>query len=146
MSNVTDTWHGSFSNLCEGLSLVIEKGFDEMYEPGYDWLPGVIEGNRAWACGAPLPSREANRVVAKYKVAFLKAHLVGEPGYQSLLTPGAALKSSPKVEFFAEGHGEIRAHHHRLGPEPVRQSRGKLAEPACGLTPSPAQSALPHSP
>jgi hypothetical protein len=98
--DVTDTWHGSFSNMCEGLTLVIEKGFDRIYEPGYEWLPYMIEGNRAWACGAPLPSSEANRVVAKYMVAFLRAHLVGEPGYQSLLTPGAALKNSPKVEFF----------------------------------------------
>lgn len=98
--DVMNTWHGSFSNMCEGLSLVIDKGIHNITLEEYPWLPDSTIGFRDWACGAPLPNRDANRLVARYTIAFLKTHLVGEAGYQSLLTPGAALKSSPTVEFF----------------------------------------------
>jgi hypothetical protein len=47
-----------------------------------------------------LSQREVNRLAAKYAIAFLKTHLVGETGYQHMLTPGWARTREPNIEFF----------------------------------------------
>jgi predicted dienelactone hydrolase len=89
--DVTGAYHQSFSNFCAAGHMIIDKGIDTVDNAG--WL---ID----WGCAPPLPSHDGNLLVSKYAIAFLKTHLVGSPSYQSLLTPGAALKSAPKVEFF----------------------------------------------
>lgn len=93
--DVAGAYHQSFSNFCASLTLVLDKGFLDQD------TAAAIQGMRDyWACATPLDPFAGNRLVAKYAIAFLKTHLVGEAGYQSLMTPGAALKSSPTIEFF----------------------------------------------
>jgi predicted dienelactone hydrolase len=99
--DVADAHHGSFSNFCAALTLVIDdKGL--LNDPTYpDWWVESTHGFRYWACYlTELDPYAGNRLVAKNTIAFLQTHLVGQAGYQNLLTPGAALKSSPKIEFF----------------------------------------------
>ena len=93
--DVADAYHQSFSNFCSALTLVLDKGF---LDP--DTEAAIQEMRDFWACTPPLDAYAGNRLVARNTVAFLKTHLVGQAGYQSLLTPGAALKSSPAIEFF----------------------------------------------
>jgi len=59
--DVTGTWHGSFSNMCEGLSLVIDKGIHSITLPEYPWLPDAVIETGTGPAGAPLPNGEANR-------------------------------------------------------------------------------------
>jgi predicted dienelactone hydrolase len=51
-------------------------------------------------CATALPQVEVHRLAATYAVAFLKTYLVGEPGYQEILTPGWALTREENIEFF----------------------------------------------
>ena len=93
--DVADAYHQSFSNFCAALTLVLDKGF---MDPATE--AAIQEMRDYWACATPLDPWAGNRLVARNTVAFLKTHLVGQAGYQNLLTPGAALKSSPAIEFF----------------------------------------------
>jgi predicted dienelactone hydrolase len=94
--DVADAYHQSFSNFCAAFNVVLDKGFP-ISPP--DFAAGIQQG-RDEICSIPLDPYAGNRLVAKNMVAFLQTHLVGRAGYQNLLTPGAALKSSPKIEFF----------------------------------------------
>jgi hypothetical protein len=89
--DVTGAWHATFGNGCEGLPIRLAHG---LVNPAY------YEPMRQALCGAPLPTPEAHRIVTQYLVAFLKANLAQEAGYQHVLTPGFALTREPMVEFF----------------------------------------------
>jgi hypothetical protein len=48
----------------------------------------------------PVPPEEFVNLTTQYMIAFLKTALVGETGYQEMLTPGYALENEPFIEFF----------------------------------------------
>lgn len=86
--------HQSFSNMCEALPILDSRGLIGTIFPGtYEQFEGAY-------CNAPLPNSAAHRIVTKYMIAFLKANLHIDSGYQSILTPGHALKDESMVEFF----------------------------------------------
>jgi predicted dienelactone hydrolase len=89
--DLMDTRHVTFSNRCESLPILLSHGL----------IPASsYNAMRLAACGAPLPTPEAHRIVTQYLVAFLKTNLAQEPGYQHVLTPGFALTREPMAEFF----------------------------------------------
>ncbi len=90
-ADVFDTNHQSFSDACESLGVLEDKGIISAEEAAF--LRSVL-------CDGYLPSGEAHRLTTKYMIAFLKTNLSGEPGYQNVLTPGYALTREPAVEFF----------------------------------------------
>jgi dienelactone hydrolase len=98
--DVTGASHVTFSNLCEALPILLAHGMVN---------PANYEAMRQAYCGAPLPTPEAHRIVTQYLVAFLKANLARESGYQHVLTPGYALTSEPMVEFFVTEKRNARA-------------------------------------
>jgi hypothetical protein len=93
--------HLTFANWGEMLPLLIgteslRSYFDANY-PGYsDFLQWYYD---TFVTGW-IPSAEAHRIVTQYMIAFLKTNLMGETGYQQMLTPGFALIHEPNVEFF----------------------------------------------
>lgn len=90
-ADVFNTNHQSFSDACEAIGVLEDKGI---------FTAGDADFLRAMLCDGYLPSAEAHRLTTKYMIAFLKTHLSGEPGYQKILTPGYALTREPAVEFF----------------------------------------------
>lgn len=88
--DVANTIHGSFSDMCETDTILFTHGIID--EATYEyWISLDCVG---------LPAPVAHSVTSKYAIAFLKTHLSGEAGYQSLLTPGWALTNESVVEFF----------------------------------------------
>jgi predicted dienelactone hydrolase len=87
--DIIGTDHSSFSNMCEALPVL------QSHLPDIDF-----SAQQDLFCSAPLPAQEAKRLITKYMVAFLKTNLADEPGYQSILTPGYALKNESMIEFF----------------------------------------------
>jgi len=88
--------HMSFSDACEAAHVLEDIGWDENGDIGYFsevCKPDVI------------PSGLAHQLTHKYMVAFLKTQLAGEPGYQSMLTPGWALTREQYIEFFVTEKG-----------------------------------------
>ena len=57
------------------------------------WLLGTY-------CAGLTPGTDVHTLIGKYTVAFLKANLAGESGYQRILTPGWALTKEQYAEFF----------------------------------------------
>ncbi len=51
-------------------------------------------------CTNVIPPADAHRLVTQYLIAFLKTNLVGETGYQQILTAGWALTQEQDIEFF----------------------------------------------
>jgi hypothetical protein len=98
--DLTGTWHVTFSNRCETLPILLAHGLVNQASYG---------AMRQAACGAPLPTPDAHRIVTLYLVAFLKANLALEPGYQHVLTPGFALTREPMAEFFVTEKRNARA-------------------------------------
>ena len=92
--DVLNTNQQSFSDLCEGLQIMRDYGFlDE------ETLSQALAG----LCEPFTPRDEVHRLVSQYTVAFLKANLAREPGYQNRITPGWALTREPYAEFFVTG-------------------------------------------
>jgi dienelactone hydrolase len=89
--DVTGVRHVTFSNMCQAMPILLAHSMIS---------PAAYPAALAARCGAPLPIGEAHRIMTQYLVAFLKANLANEAGYQSFLTPGYALTSEPAVEFF----------------------------------------------
>ena len=83
--DVFNTNHQSFSDLCEGLQVMGDFGI---------LSPGEVSGALAALCEGFTPISEVHRLVNQYTVAFLKANLARQPGYQNMLTPGWALTES----------------------------------------------------
>ena len=64
-------------------------------------FPGLPEALiEAFCTPDIIPSNVAHQLAYKYMVAFLNTNLVGQRGYQSMLTPGWALTREQNVEFF----------------------------------------------
>ncbi|HSA97089.1 MAG TPA: hypothetical protein VLJ16_13630 [Acidobacteriota bacterium] len=89
--DISGTWHWTFSNILEVGRVYHDKGLLSDDEYAF-WLE--------WNATAGLDSLEAQRLFAKYIIAFLKTHLAGEPGYQGVLTPGYALTREQSIELF----------------------------------------------
>jgi hypothetical protein len=88
--DLAEAYHISFSNLCETVYLLYDKGIID--EATRDAMAAQI-------CAAPIPTATAYNLITQYMVAFLKTNLAGVRGYQHLLTPGNAHKE-PYIEFF----------------------------------------------
>jgi hypothetical protein len=82
--------HWSFSDMYEAYQVLGDEGI---------LPPDVVDGILA-AFSDSIPSLVAHQLVNKYMIAFLKTQLVGETGYQRILTPGWAINSEPDIEFF----------------------------------------------
>ena len=92
--DITGTDHSAFSNMCEALPVIVPHSYPPFIVP---YILPLLEQRY---CAAPLPPHETKRLITKYMIAFLKTTLSGEPGYQSILTPGYALKNESMIEFF----------------------------------------------
>jgi predicted dienelactone hydrolase len=90
--DISRTNHMSFSDFCSGLSVMASKGFEPVW--------GSVEEVSASFCEGVLPPAEGRTIITRYMLAFLKTQLLGETGYQRMLTPGWALKHESGVEFF----------------------------------------------
>jgi hypothetical protein len=120
--DVQGTWHVTFSNRCESAPILLAHQM--ITQASYNSMI-------ASACGAPLPTGEAHRLVTKYMVAFLKTVLSGEEGYQPILTPGHALRFENVIEFFVtekrspksideDWPGDFVYHMHQPGSEQAK--------------------------
>lgn len=89
--DVAGAWHQSFSNLCEAIPLLFNKGL--VGEEDLHWWEENV-------CSAPTPSSTVLQLSSKYMIAFLKTNLCRVQGYQSMLTPGYVLENEPYLEFF----------------------------------------------
>ena len=92
--------HMTFSDGCEAAHVLEDLGWDENGDIGYFsqfCTPDII------------PSGLAHQLTHKYMVAFLKTHLAGEQGYQSMLTPGWALTREQHIEFFVTEKGDAHS-------------------------------------
>jgi len=89
--DVAGAIHMTFTNLCEAIGVLRDKGILSSEEYGW-WHDNF--------CQTSVPSLEVQRLAAKYMVAFLKTNLAREQGYQSILTPGYALTREQFIEFF----------------------------------------------
>jgi len=89
--DVAEALHSSFSNACEACEVAFDLGlYDQTQRDGCVF----------WNCEVPtIPEPLAYELTTQYMIAFLKANLAGEAGYQRFLTPGYALKE-PYIEFF----------------------------------------------
>ncbi len=89
--DLNNSVHMTFSNICEAARLLGDKGI---------LPPEVVQLWLQLYCTNTIPSSDAHRLVTKYMIAFLKTHLVGETGYQQILTPGWAITREQDIEFF----------------------------------------------
>jgi hypothetical protein len=92
--DITGTNHFSFASFCDALDVMEAHGFDSIL--GWD----TIENMKADLCAGVIPAAESRVIITRYMLAFLKTELLGEPGYQQMLTPGWALTHETLVEFF----------------------------------------------
>lgn len=84
--------HFSFSDSCDGLAIM------ELH--GLVTYMGTNDEVRGWLCEGVNPPAEGRAMITRYMLAFLKAQLLGQTGYQQMLTPGWALTRETKIEFF----------------------------------------------
>ena len=63
-------------------------------------LTSTMDGYRSYLCNGVIPFAEARAIITRFMIAFLKTQLLGETGYQKMLTPGWALTQETLVEFF----------------------------------------------
>ena len=105
--DVYDSIHVSFNDFCATDYVFYEKGL--ITEENFEYYIGFDCTN--------IPPLEAHNLTYKYAIAFLKTHLSGEPGYQSLLTPGWALTNETAIEFFAT---------EKKSPQSIKQDRPDL--------------------
>jgi len=105
--DVLNTSHDSFSgDECASFHVLDDLGYwsqylDAVWGPASYWLDVL--------CTPYTPTTEVNRLTGKYMVAFLKTVLLGETGYQSILTPGWSLNRGPLIEFFVTEKGNANA-------------------------------------
>lgn len=84
--------HQSFTSSCSGVWVA--------YTAGLVSRDTVVQQSNQPQCASALLQGEVNRLAAKYAIAFLKTHLLGEPGYKDMLTTDWALTYESNVEFF----------------------------------------------
>ncbi len=90
--DVASAKHMSFANLCAVNQVLNDQGIIDDAT-----LDSILQA----ACPSePVSEEEIGTLTSQYMVAFLKTVLVGETGYQEMLTTGYALKNEPFIEFF----------------------------------------------
>ena len=106
--DILSAMHNSFTSSCTGVWIAYRYGV-------INEAALMTQLQQPW-CGLAtvLPQREVTRLSAKYAIAFLKAHLVGDRRYQPFLTPGWAL-GEPNVELFVTEPGSAQS----LGEDPA---------------------------
>jgi predicted dienelactone hydrolase len=89
--------HNSFLNSCACNQVLHDLGIIDDAT-----LVSILEA----ACPRePVAPEEFGDLTAQYMIAFLKTVLVGEKGYEEMLTPGYALENEPFIEFFETEEG-----------------------------------------
>jgi predicted dienelactone hydrolase len=85
--------HQSFTNSCTGGAVRYRHGWSTATAVNNQWtnLP---------QCTTATPQAEVARLAAQYTIAFLKTYLVGQDGYQRILTPGWAITHETAIRFF----------------------------------------------
>jgi predicted dienelactone hydrolase len=94
--DVVGAVHQSFTNSCTGGAVRYRHGWLTATQLNTLWTNEVT---RPW-CTTATPQAEVARLAAQYTVAFLKTYLVGESGYQRILTPGWAVANELAIRFF----------------------------------------------
>jgi len=89
--DVLNTTHPLFSNFCEVSQVLGDKGILTQQQ---------VAARLAAACIGVTPAGVVHTLRTKFTIAFLKTNLVGETGYQRMLTPGWALTREPYTHFF----------------------------------------------
>jgi len=87
--DISGTNHHSFGDTCNAYILMESRG-----------LPSTMDDWRSGLCNGVVPQEVARAIITRYMIAFLKTNLLGETGYQKMLTPGWALTHETGVEFF----------------------------------------------
>ena len=87
--------HMSFSSACSCMNVFRELNGDEATDASLE----------TFCPKESLPPDETGNLITRYMIAFLKTVLVGEKGYEEMLTPGYALENEPFVEFFETEEG-----------------------------------------
>jgi dienelactone hydrolase len=90
--------HMSFANVCAINQVLHDQGIIDDAT-----LDSIL---RAACPSEPVSEEEIGTLTSQYMIAFLKTVLVGETGYQEMLTPGYALKNEPFIEFFETEKGD----------------------------------------
>lgn len=90
--DITGTNHLSFGDFCSFLSIMANHSLTSTW--------GSIDDLRGWYCDGVIPPADSRALITRYTLAFLKTQLLGETGYQGMLTPGWALTREKLVEFF----------------------------------------------
>jgi dienelactone hydrolase len=93
--DIANYQHMSFSSACSCLNVLRELNGDETTDAALEM----------YCPKEPVPPDEIGNLTTQYMIAFLKTVLLGENGYQEMLTPGYALENEPFVEFFETGEG-----------------------------------------
>jgi hypothetical protein len=94
--DVVGAIHQSFTNSCTGGAVRYRHGWSTAQQLNTQWTRTDIP-----SCTEPTtPQAEVARLAAQYTIAFLKTYLVGESGYQHILTPGWAVANEPAIRFF----------------------------------------------
>ena len=89
--------HSTFSNHCEYLQVMNDYGiYDDATVNAYSQKMCQPE---------PVSQAELGNLTTQYMIAFLKTVLVGETGYQEMLTTDYALENEPFIEFFETEQG-----------------------------------------
>ena len=96
--DVSGAIHNSFSSYCSYLHILRDKGFlDDQ----------LLETLKPYNCPPePFSAAEIENLTTQYMIAFLKIELVGERGYQEMLTADYALENEPLIEFFESEQGD----------------------------------------
>jgi predicted dienelactone hydrolase len=95
--DVASAKHMSFANLCAVNQVLNDQGIIDDAT-----LDSILQA----ACPSePVSEEEIGTLTSQYMIAFLKTVLVGETGYQEMLTTGYALKNEPFIEFFETEKG-----------------------------------------
>jgi predicted dienelactone hydrolase len=90
--DVVGAIHQSFTNSCTGGAVRYRHGWSTAQQLNTQW--------NGPSCTTPTTQAEVARLAAQYTVAFLKTYLVGEAGYQRILTPGWAVAKETAIRFF----------------------------------------------
>jgi hypothetical protein len=88
--DIANYQHMSFSSTCSAMNILRPLNGDEVTDAML----------KVYCPAEPTPPDETGNLVTRYMIAFLKTVLVGETGYQDMLTAGYALANEPYVEFF----------------------------------------------
>ncbi len=95
--DVVGAVHNSFGISCNGGAVRYRHA----------WSYNASQLNSLWTnetnfphCTTAMPQADVAQLAAQYTIAFLKTYLLGESGYQRILTPGWALTNETAVRLF----------------------------------------------